>query len=796
MKKLLSLMMAILMIFGTVSFAENAEGVSPAEAPATAPAEESAGNGDGTPFSQWNGGAPSLKALTEYVEAVTDETSPDYIPPVDRIATFDMDGTLMAELAPTYLEVMLLTERILADASWQPDEEMLEFGRMTRDHAPDKSFPADYDYEFSYHQAKAFAGMTLTEYADFITRFLVREADGFDGMTYANAYYLPMAEVVEYLQDNGFKCYIVTGSDRFIARTFLEGILDIPYENIIGSDTALEARNQGDTDGIEYVFTGDDVLVRTDRLLIKDLKTNKVLQIAQEIGRQPVLSFGNSSGDVSMHNYALCNNRYRSAAFQLIADDDVRDYGNPEKGPGLREKWEGMGYNVISMRDDWKTIYGEDVVKTGTFHWLENYADDKVDEVEAARKAAAEDPYTLEQVVILSRHNLRAPLSSNGSVPNELTPHSWIQWTANSSELTMKGGVEEAAMGQYFRKWLDQEGLIPENSIPEEGEVRFNARDKQRCRATARYFAAGLFPLAEIEVEYPGDQKGTEDFMKPVLHFYSNAYAADATAQVASLGGDAGFDGLAEQTRDVIQLIMDTVDMQDSEIYQSGKYGDLLKDGSGYKIEADKEPDITGAIKTAYQVADALILQYYEAPDETEAAFGHALTKDNWAAIGKFMTTCLEIRHGAPLVALNITNPLLRELEGELKNNQRKFSFFCAHDCTVLGTLSALGAKLDALPNSIETKTPIGVKLMFERLRDREGKVWYRVSLVYRSTEQIRSGEILTMDNPPMKYVLSFDGVAANGDGLIPEEELFSLFDRSVHALEELESTYALDEAA
>ena len=307
-----------------------------------------------TPFSQWNADAPSLKALIEYVEAVTDEESPDYIPPVDRIATFDMDGTLMGELAPTYLEVMLLTERILADTSWQPDAEMLEFGRMTRDHALDKSFPDDYDYEFSYHQAKAFAGMTLTEYADFITRFLVKEADGFEGMTYAAAYYLPMAEVVEYLQDNGFKCYVVSGSDRFIVRTFIEGILDIPYENIIGSDTALEAKNQGGTDGIEYVFTGDDVLVRTDRLLIKDLKTNKVLQIAQEIGRQPVLSFGNSSGDVSMNNYALLNNRYKSAAFQLIADDDVRDYGNPEKGQQLREQWEGMGYHVISMRDDWK----------------------------------------------------------------------------------------------------------------------------------------------------------------------------------------------------------------------------------------------------------------------------------------------------------------------------------------------------------------------------------------------------------------------------------------------------------
>ena len=89
-------------------------------------------------------------------------------------------------------------------------------------------------------------------------------------------------------------------------------------------------------------------------------------------------------------------------------------------------------------------------------------------------------------------------------------------------------------MGQYFGKWLDQEGLIPENTIPEAGEVRFNAREKQRCRATARYFAAGLFPLADIEVEYPGDDKGTVDFMNPVLHFYTDAYAQDAAAQVAA----------------------------------------------------------------------------------------------------------------------------------------------------------------------------------------------------------------------------------------------------------------------
>lgn len=409
---------------------------------------------------------------------------------------------------------------------------------------------------------------------------------------------------------------------------------------------------------------------------------------------------------------------------------------------------------------------------------------------------AADDAYTLEQVVILSRHNIRAPLSSNGSVPSELTPHSWIEWSANSSELTLKGGAEETSMGQYFRKWLDQEGLFPENSVPEAGEVRFNARNKQRCRATARFFAAGLFPLADIEVEYPGDDRGTQDFMEPVLHFYTDAYADDATAQVAAMGGDAGFEGLAEQCHDTIQLIMSTVDMQDSEIYKSGKYGDVLASDYGYAMEADKEPDITGAIKPVYQVADALLLQYYEEPDKTKAAFGHALTEEDWAAVGKFMTTCLEMKHGAPLVALNITHPLLQELEGELKNQQRKLSFFCAHDCTVMGTLSALGARLDALPGSIETKTPIGVKLMFERRRDQAGQAWYRVSMVYRSTEQIRNADMLTLDNPPMQYDLSFEGVETNEDGLIAEADLLALFDRSIAAMDALEDTYALADAA
>ena len=326
-------------------------------------------------FSEWNPDAPALKTLIEYVEDVTNETSPNFIPVSDRIATFDMDGTLCAELYPTYLEYYLLERRIFCDPAYTPDEEMLEFGRMLRDHALDKSFPDGMDVLHATHAAKAYAGTTLTQFQDFVTQQLVRDTDGFEGMTNANTFYLPMIEVVEYLQENGFKVYVCSGSDRFLCRTYIEGHLDIPYEQIIGMDVDVEATNEDGADGLKYVYTSEDNIVRTDRLLVKNLKMNKVKAIVREIGRQPVLSFGNSSGDVSMHNYTIFNNRYRSAAFMLIADDGERDYGSAEKVQPLKEKWEESGYHVISMKHDFRTIYGDDVVKTGSFHWLNEFAD-------------------------------------------------------------------------------------------------------------------------------------------------------------------------------------------------------------------------------------------------------------------------------------------------------------------------------------------------------------------------------------------------------------------------------------
>ena len=217
-------------------------------------------------FSQWNADAPALNALIDYVEAVTDESSPDYIPEADRIAVFDMDGTLMGELYPTYLEYYMLAWRILKDPTIQPDAEMLEVGRLLRDCALDNSFPSDMPMRHAIQAARAYAGMTLSEFEDFVTQILVREVDGFEGMTYASCFYLPMVEVVEYLQDNGFTCYICSGSDRFICRTFIEGMLEIPYNNVIGMDVRLEATEQGDEDGLDHTFSiGEDVRRSDDR---------------------------------------------------------------------------------------------------------------------------------------------------------------------------------------------------------------------------------------------------------------------------------------------------------------------------------------------------------------------------------------------------------------------------------------------------------------------------------------------------------------------------------------------------
>ena len=316
-------------------------------------------------FQLWNQCA-ALTALQEYVEDVTNPQSANYIPVEDRIATFDMDGTFVGELYPTYFEYNLLEYRTLDDVTYRDraPEDVRLAAQQIRDFVRNGTpLPAHFDMIHARAAAKAYAGMTLAEFDDYVKAYAAMPANGFKGMTYGQCFYKPMLEVFDYLKDHGFTYYVVSGSDRFICRALVEPI-GIAPNRVIGMDVMLVSTNQGEEAGVNHAMGREENLVRTDSLLIKNLKTNKVLQITQEIGKRPVLSFGNSSGDTSMHNYCLANN-YRSAAFMLIADDEERDHANREKALKLADTWRNAGYHVISMHDDFRTIYGYGVEKVG-----------------------------------------------------------------------------------------------------------------------------------------------------------------------------------------------------------------------------------------------------------------------------------------------------------------------------------------------------------------------------------------------------------------------------------------------
>lgn len=329
-------------------------------------------NGDGkkpTYFKLWND-CDSLSTLVDFVEDVTNKDSINYIPKEDRIATFDMDGTFIGELYPTYFEYNMLEYRVLDDPTYKEiaPEDVKEAAQNIRDFVRDGvPLPDHFDLIHAHVAAKAYAGMTIKEFDTYVKEYATNTPNGFTGMTYATSFYKPMLEVFDYLKANDFTYYVVSGSDRFICRALVES-LGIEPNRVIGMDVELKSSKQGDTAGVDYTQTVGEDLIRTDNLLIKNLKENKVKQISQEIGKVPVLSFGNSSGDSAMHNFCMGNKQYRSEAFMLIADDEEEDHVNLEETAKRRAKWEEAHYNIISMKDDFKTIYGYDVEKV-PFHF-------------------------------------------------------------------------------------------------------------------------------------------------------------------------------------------------------------------------------------------------------------------------------------------------------------------------------------------------------------------------------------------------------------------------------------------
>ena len=312
-----------------------------------------AGCRTGDALSLWTDGAASKRAIEEYVAAVTDESSPDFIPPERRIAVFDLDGTLFCETNPTYFDWQLFERRVLDDPSCTASERLKTAARNSRE----KGVYPPLGNERERMTAEAYKDVSIEELKAMIRKFADEPEPHYPGMKRGGMFYLPMVQLVEYLVERGFAVYVVSGSERFIVRTLVCGRLPVPPWRVIGSDYTIVSKTQNGEDGLFYVFGQNDVPILDGTQIVKNLQMNKVSALIREIGVKPVLSFGNSHTDAGMANYVIGGNEYRAAAFMVVCDDMKRENGNPKKAEEMKAECEKFGWIPISMRDDWKNIY-------------------------------------------------------------------------------------------------------------------------------------------------------------------------------------------------------------------------------------------------------------------------------------------------------------------------------------------------------------------------------------------------------------------------------------------------------
>jgi len=309
----------------------------------------------------WTKDSAAAQQIINFVYDVTNPESENFVAKEDRIAVFDFDGTLYGERYPTYFDTCLFMHRALHDESYEAPDEIRAYAKALEEALLAGDPEPDSPRSTAQMCAEMFAGMTIEEYRAYIREFMETPVWGFEGMTYGEGFFMPMVSLVEYLSENEFTIFISSGSERAIVRELIKGKLDqwIPSDRVIGSTFSLEATGQAGKNGRSYTYKPDDEVLLEGNLVIKNQKTNKVFSIVDEIGKAPVLVFGNSSGDLAMGEYAVQNG---GAAFMLLCDDTVRDYGNNDVAEAFAAECGSFG--LISMKDDFALIYKEDAVKT------------------------------------------------------------------------------------------------------------------------------------------------------------------------------------------------------------------------------------------------------------------------------------------------------------------------------------------------------------------------------------------------------------------------------------------------
>jgi hypothetical protein len=300
------------------------------------------------PLPSWNDGK-AKQSIVNFVAKVTREGSPDFVPVAERVATFDNDGTLWAEL-PMYFQAFFIFDRIKALASQHPEWKDKEpFASVLKGDV--KSALAGGEHALMEMAMATHAGMTTEEFEKIVKDWIATAKHPVTKRPYTEMVYQPMLELLAYLRANGFKTFIVSGGGIEFMRPWTEKVYGIPPEQIVGSSikTKFELRD------------GKPVLVRLPELNFIDDKAGKPVGIQQHIGRRPIAAFGNSDGDLQMLQWTaagpgprFCLYIHHTDAKREWAYDRESSIGRLDKG---LDEAAAKGWTVVSMKDDWKRVF-------------------------------------------------------------------------------------------------------------------------------------------------------------------------------------------------------------------------------------------------------------------------------------------------------------------------------------------------------------------------------------------------------------------------------------------------------
>lgn len=301
------------------------------------------------PLPSWNDG-PVKKSIIEFVVKTTASNSPNYVRPPQRIATFDNDGTLWAE-QPMYFQMLFALDRVKALAPQHPEWKDKEpFASLLKGDV--KAAMAGGEHAMLEIIMETHAGMTTAEFEQVVKDWIATAKHPQSGRHYTDMVYQPMVELLAYLRANGFKTFIVSGGGIEFMRPWTEKIYGIPPEQVVGSSirTKYEMRD------------GKPVLMRLPEINFIDDKSGKPVGINEHIGRRPIAAFGNSVGDREMLEWTQAGTGAR--LMMLVHHDDAaREYAyGPDSKIGtfpasLMTEANTRGWNVISMKNDWKVIF-------------------------------------------------------------------------------------------------------------------------------------------------------------------------------------------------------------------------------------------------------------------------------------------------------------------------------------------------------------------------------------------------------------------------------------------------------